>query len=254
MTNDVLKNISKLTDKFENEYDKTVKLANKEFDDSDFIDNIAKGGMVYGTVKSVPGINGLQYLFSADPEKDLLGMLKKLTTGGTTINAIIPMVKGIMNKMGLDSNVRDVVTNVGTKMKSEIVSLYKDGTIKKSGLSVFLKFRRAISKEKRKAKKLPPEQQAKRLAVIAAIVMLAKTMYSIYKKREKIMNKISKKYDVKLNESVLLEEMPKPSEDEEKNDFISRFMSNNQMEKEFPDNKQRVAVAYSVWDNNRGDE
>ena len=41
--------------------------------------------------------------------------------------------------------------------------------------------------------------------------------------------------------------MPKPKADEEKDDFISRFMADKAMLKEYPDQKQRAAVAYSTW-------
>lgn len=43
--------------------------------------------------------------------------------------------------------------------------------------------------------------------------------------------------------------LPKPKKDETKENFISRFMSNDTMKREFPDVKQRVAVAFSVWRN-----
>lgn len=39
-----------------------------------------------------------------------------------------------------------------------------------------------------------------------------------------------------------------PNEDEEKNDFISRFVSDDNMMSEYPSRKQRLAVAYSQWD------
>lgn len=39
--------------------------------------------------------------------------------------------------------------------------------------------------------------------------------------------------------------LPKPKKNEKQNDFISRCMSNDVMKKEFPNNKQRVAVCYS---------
>lgn len=41
--------------------------------------------------------------------------------------------------------------------------------------------------------------------------------------------------------------MPEPRQGEEKQDFISRFMKSKPMQAEYPDNKQRVAVAYSQW-------
>ncbi len=41
--------------------------------------------------------------------------------------------------------------------------------------------------------------------------------------------------------------MPEPKANESKNAFISRFMSNEQMQKEYPDRDQRVAIAYTKW-------
>ena len=41
--------------------------------------------------------------------------------------------------------------------------------------------------------------------------------------------------------------IPKPSKGEKQEDFISRFMADEVMQKEFPDQKQRVAVAYKEW-------
>lgn len=39
----------------------------------------------------------------------------------------------------------------------------------------------------------------------------------------------------------------KPKKDETKKDFISRFMKDENSKKEFPNVKQRIAVAYSQW-------
>ena len=41
-----------------------------------------------------------------------------------------------------------------------------------------------------------------------------------------------------------------PREDENKHDFISRFMS--ETKSEYPDEEQRLAVAYSYWDKSKG--
>lgn len=41
--------------------------------------------------------------------------------------------------------------------------------------------------------------------------------------------------------------MPKPNEGEKLQAFISRFMSSEAMKAEYPDHKQRLAVAYSTW-------
>lgn len=41
--------------------------------------------------------------------------------------------------------------------------------------------------------------------------------------------------------------LPSPRKKEKREDFISRFMSSEEAKKEFPDNKQRVAVANSKW-------
>lgn len=42
--------------------------------------------------------------------------------------------------------------------------------------------------------------------------------------------------------------IPKPSEDEDREDFIERCMSSNIMEEEFPDNSQRLAVCSQQWE------
>lgn len=41
--------------------------------------------------------------------------------------------------------------------------------------------------------------------------------------------------------------IPKPNPSEKQDDYIARFMSNETMKKEYPDEKQRLAVAYSTW-------
>jgi hypothetical protein len=50
---------------------------------------------------------------------------------------------------------------------------------------------------------------------------------------------------------ILSEKLIKPDIAEDKNDFISRFMSDEQAKKEFPENKQRLAVAYSQWERSK---
>ncbi len=42
--------------------------------------------------------------------------------------------------------------------------------------------------------------------------------------------------------------LPKPNEDESKDDFISRCMSNGQAVEDFPDNDQRLAVCHDIWE------
>jgi len=44
--------------------------------------------------------------------------------------------------------------------------------------------------------------------------------------------------------------MPKPEKGETKDAFISRFMSDERMEKEYPDKEQRAAVAFDMWRKN----
>lgn len=44
--------------------------------------------------------------------------------------------------------------------------------------------------------------------------------------------------------------LPKPSDNEQKNDFLSRCMKDSVMNKEFPDYKQRMAVCESQWSRN----
>jgi hypothetical protein len=61
------------------------------------------------------------------------------------------------------------------------------------------------------------------------------------KKPVKIKKKENKEKDV-VNEALAL-----PKKNEEKNEFISRFMLSELAKKEFPENKQRVAVAFSQW-------
>lgn len=41
--------------------------------------------------------------------------------------------------------------------------------------------------------------------------------------------------------------IPKPRKQETKNEYVSRFMSNDRMQKEYPKMDQRLAVAYSTW-------
>lgn len=41
--------------------------------------------------------------------------------------------------------------------------------------------------------------------------------------------------------------MPKPGAKESQKDFIARFMADETMRREYPDDKQRAAVAYSQW-------
>jgi hypothetical protein len=50
---------------------------------------------------------------------------------------------------------------------------------------------------------------------------------------------------------ILSEKLIKPDIAEDKNDFISRFMSDEQAKKEFPEDKQRLAVAYSQWERSK---
>lgn len=41
--------------------------------------------------------------------------------------------------------------------------------------------------------------------------------------------------------------IPKPGKGEKQSKFMPRCMSNKTMKKEFPDNKQRVAVCFGSW-------
>jgi HK97 family phage prohead protease len=43
--------------------------------------------------------------------------------------------------------------------------------------------------------------------------------------------------------------IPKPNKDEEKDKFMERCMSNNTMNNEYPDEKQRYAICLTQWDN-----
>lgn len=48
--------------------------------------------------------------------------------------------------------------------------------------------------------------------------------------------------------------IPKPKDDEEKKDFISRCMGNPTMVEDYPDNKQRLAVCYASWDREKDED
>jgi len=47
--------------------------------------------------------------------------------------------------------------------------------------------------------------------------------------------------------------LPEPKQEEKKQDFIARCMSNKTMDDEFPDEEQRFAVCNSLWKQKRGD-
>ena len=38
-----------------------------------------------------------------------------------------------------------------------------------------------------------------------------------------------------------------PNKNESRNDFVSRFISDSNMEKDYPDMKQRLAIAFEQW-------
>ncbi len=42
--------------------------------------------------------------------------------------------------------------------------------------------------------------------------------------------------------------IPTPSKREKRSDFISSCMSDEVMNKDYPDNKQRAAICYSQWE------
>jgi len=46
---------------------------------------------------------------------------------------------------------------------------------------------------------------------------------------------------------------PTPKNKEKKSEFVSRCIGDNQVEKDFPDQKQRIAVCYSQWDKAKKD-
>ena len=41
--------------------------------------------------------------------------------------------------------------------------------------------------------------------------------------------------------------MPKPIKGESKEEFVARFMSSEEAKRDYPDKKQRLAIAYSMW-------
>lgn len=48
--------------------------------------------------------------------------------------------------------------------------------------------------------------------------------------------------------------LPKPNQEEKRNDFNSRCMGNSNMNKEFPNAPQRLAVCRSLWDKSKVDK
>lgn len=48
--------------------------------------------------------------------------------------------------------------------------------------------------------------------------------------------------------------MPKPSKDEKKSDFVSRYMADAKSIKDMPDEKQRLAAAHDTWEEGKGKE
>lgn len=45
--------------------------------------------------------------------------------------------------------------------------------------------------------------------------------------------------------------LPSPKDNEEKNEFISRCMSDEGMNKEFKNGKQKIAVCFSLYEKNK---
>ena len=41
--------------------------------------------------------------------------------------------------------------------------------------------------------------------------------------------------------------MPYPSHEESKEDYIKKFMESKEAKRDYPDNKQRIAIAISIW-------
>lgn len=48
--------------------------------------------------------------------------------------------------------------------------------------------------------------------------------------------------------------LPKPKEDENRNDFLYRCMNDDKMEEEFPDTDQRYAICLTEWNERDKDE
>lgn len=47
--------------------------------------------------------------------------------------------------------------------------------------------------------------------------------------------------------------LPKPNNKEKKSEFVSRCIGDNQTNKDFPDQKQRIAVCYSQWEKSKAE-
>ncbi len=81
------------------------------------------------------------------------------------------------------------------------------------------------------------------------IGVLQKVANMMNKRRLQLLDTGEDKVEQILSEPDLVEALIKPKKDETEQEFISRFISNERAIKEFPNQKQRLAVAYNIFNN-----
>ena len=79
------------------------------------------------------------------------------------------------------------------------------------------------------------------------IGVLQKVANMLNKRRLQLLNTGEDKVEQILSQPDLAEALIKPKKDETEQEFISRFVSNEKTIKEFPNQKQRLAVAYNIF-------
>ena len=89
--NPLMNTVSSLNNKFEDEYEKTMKFAGGTLD-NDMLDKIADGGMMSGALGSIGG------LFTAKPEQMALGILNSIIDGDIDISEVSVRLKELMDK------------------------------------------------------------------------------------------------------------------------------------------------------------
>lgn len=81
------------------------------------------------------------------------------------------------------------------------------------------------------------------------IGVLQKVANMMNKRRLQLLNTGEDRVEQILSEPDLAEALIKPKKDETEQEFVSRFVSNERTIKEFPNQKQRLAVAYNIFNN-----
>lgn len=107
----------------------------------------------------------------------------------------------------------------------------------------------ALEKMKSNAEKKIEDLQTKKARIMGAEnPEESGVMNEAVKKLYRFVGPIKNKSLLQEKIQLLNEKLTRPHKGEKKQEFISRFMGTELAKKEFPDNKQRVAVAYSQWE------